>query len=82
MEQFSPKSSGAERECLRTAFESFKQKIGVFEKNIDGANGNASLWLVNGHLYLYRDGLVWATGRPIEDSVNRKFQGTFAAHPP
>lgn len=42
--------------------------------NIDGANGNALLWLVNAHVHLYnRDALTWATGRLLDKSANHKF---------
>ena len=63
--------SATEREWLRTQLGSSVPKIGVLEENEDGE----LLWFVNAHLYLYSDGLTWATGFPIDESVNREIRG-------
>ena len=63
--------SAKEREWLRTQLGSFVPGIRVVEENED----RELLWLVNAHLYLYSDGLAWATGRPIDESVNREIRG-------
>ena len=46
--------SATEREWLRTQLGSFVPEIEVLEENGDAA----LLWLVNAHLYLYRDALA------------------------